>query len=66
MSHLVEGRLRNAMAQLKREAAANKTDIPDCTYVVQWVDGAPQIKAATAPSKKRKATDTDTDGNESA
>lgn len=69
MSHLIEGRLRNVMAQLKRELVANKTQVDDCAYVVRWADGSFEIEAvkvtppaeAAPPPRKRKA-----DGDESA
>lgn len=60
MSHLIEGRLRNVMAQLKRELVANKSEVKDCAYVVRWVDGSFEIEAVkvtppaeTAPPPKK-------------
>lgn len=65
MSHLIEGRLRNVMAQLKRELGKT-TQVDDCAYVVRWVDGSFEIEPVTvtppaekAPTPKKRKGDGD-------
>lgn len=60
MSHLVEGRLRNAMAQLKREMDTERMAMPDCSYTVIWINGVcevcetpPKPVEAAKPAKKK-------------